>query len=474
MEKKHFVSIIIVNYNGRELLDTCLASLKKIDYPKDKYEVIVVDNHSSDDSAVFVHKHYPEHYLIRNETNLGFSGGNAIGLRYANGEYIVLLNTDVIVERNWLSSLVRAAEKPEIGIVNSKLYFSTPFLELSLTSSQLSKSDIDGGTDFSPRGVLLENIICMSKRNTELVSYESGFYKCDNSGIVVRWSNGDSRILLPFDDNFALNEYKITLHSPTNQKEKTISYEIKLAEKILSKGTLSFSQVQHISLKIPISLARRHFIWLVQNAGNVVFSDGYGKDRGSQITRREGFIREFYERDNPYFDKPAQLLAFCGASCLIRRKVIESVGFFDEKYYMYYEDLDLSLRAWLYGWDIVFEPTSIAFHKHRASSASLNTSFMLYHVEKNHIFFLLTFYPFTLAFIEFGFICLRLFVNFILMQAYYYRDNLPKSEQLRQKHEARTQAVRTIVGNLSYFLRKRRSIQYLRPDGRIRLFQMMY
>jgi GT2 family glycosyltransferase len=111
-------SIIIVNYNGLKFLKNCLDSLRKTRY--NKFEVIFVDNASSDGSANYVEKNYPWVKVIRLKKNVGFAMGNIIGFKYATGDYIVLLNNDTIVHEDWLKELVKTAEMDEkIGIVGA-------------------------------------------------------------------------------------------------------------------------------------------------------------------------------------------------------------------------------------------------------------------------------------------------------------------------------------------------------------------
>lgn len=99
------VSIIILNYNGKEFLKDCLDSVLVQTFRD--FEVIFVDNNSSDDSMDFVKKNYTDSRLkvLSTERNLGFAGGNNFGLKNSNGEYIVLLNNDTEVSENWLQSL---------------------------------------------------------------------------------------------------------------------------------------------------------------------------------------------------------------------------------------------------------------------------------------------------------------------------------------------------------------------------------
>lgn len=104
------VYIIVLNWNGA--LDTlaCIKSLLKLKYPY--FEIIVVDNGSTDDSKILIKKNYPEVKLIETGENLGYALGNNVGIKYALNkfaEYILILNNDTLVDVNMLSNLMRAA-----------------------------------------------------------------------------------------------------------------------------------------------------------------------------------------------------------------------------------------------------------------------------------------------------------------------------------------------------------------------------
>jgi len=116
------VSIIILNWNGLKDTIECLESLKKITYPN--YKVIVVDNDSEGNDADILEERYKDYInVIRNKENLGFTGGNNIGIRQAiedQSEYALLLNNDTIVEPNFLDELVKTALQDEkIAIIGS-------------------------------------------------------------------------------------------------------------------------------------------------------------------------------------------------------------------------------------------------------------------------------------------------------------------------------------------------------------------
>ncbi len=116
------VAILILNWNGRSLLQTCLPPLFHQTYVN--YEVLVVDNGSTDDSVPFVHENFPQVRLILNEENLGFSRGTNAGLHQISTDVVVLLNNDVLVQPNWLEELIRPFHQdPQIGIVGCKLLY---------------------------------------------------------------------------------------------------------------------------------------------------------------------------------------------------------------------------------------------------------------------------------------------------------------------------------------------------------------
>jgi len=121
--REPLVSVIVVNYNGKGFLDRCLSSLLLTDYSN--FEVILVDNGSSDGSADFVKDrfgHDPRLKTIRNTVNLGFAEANNIGIRRTHGKYVALLNNDTLVDKRWLSELTKAMENDvSIAAAQSKL-----------------------------------------------------------------------------------------------------------------------------------------------------------------------------------------------------------------------------------------------------------------------------------------------------------------------------------------------------------------
>ncbi|MBI1880519.1 MAG: glycosyltransferase family 2 protein [Chloroflexi bacterium] len=117
-----FVSIIVLNYNTCEHLETCLRSLQKLIYPADKLQLILVDNASTDQSVAYVQAHFASVKLIVNDQNYGFSQGNNIGAEVATGDYIAFLNPDMRAEPRWLIELVKLLlDDEEVAAAGSKI-----------------------------------------------------------------------------------------------------------------------------------------------------------------------------------------------------------------------------------------------------------------------------------------------------------------------------------------------------------------
>jgi len=120
MEKVPLVSVIIVNYNGKSYLEECLASLSKIEYKN--YEIILVDNNSTDTSVEYVKNTYPAITIIKLNDNYGFAEPNNIGAKNAKGEFLLFLNNDTEVSQNFIGEMVKVLEHdPKIAICQSLL-----------------------------------------------------------------------------------------------------------------------------------------------------------------------------------------------------------------------------------------------------------------------------------------------------------------------------------------------------------------
>lgn len=119
------VSIIILNWNGLKDTIECLESVQKIDYPN--FDIIVVDNGSTDGSVAAIKESFSDITLIQNKENLGYAEGNNVGIRYAlnnNSDFIFILNNDTVVDTNILNAFIDAANVySDAGIFGAKVYY---------------------------------------------------------------------------------------------------------------------------------------------------------------------------------------------------------------------------------------------------------------------------------------------------------------------------------------------------------------
>jgi len=116
------VSIVVINYNGRDFLEGCLGSLRALDYPAEQLEVIFIDNNSKDGSVEYVQESFPECRVVLNDTNTGFSPAVNQGARIASGRYLALLNNDAVADPRWILEAVQVLELDErVACVGSKI-----------------------------------------------------------------------------------------------------------------------------------------------------------------------------------------------------------------------------------------------------------------------------------------------------------------------------------------------------------------
>ena len=221
-----FVRLVVLNWNAGYLLERCLDSLHGLDWPKERLEIVVIDNASTDGSVDGLAASHPGVRLVRNSSNTGF-GANNFALADLDGvDQVGLVNPDVVIEPTWLSELSRAlVADPGLGAACPK-------------------------------------------------------------------------ILL---------------------------------------GTRSNSRI-------------------IQNVGSVVDGSGNSRDRG------------FGQIDGPEFDQSAEVFAWCGAAVVLRADYLRDVGLFEERFFLYYEDTDLSWRGQNRGWRYRYAPTAECWHLHGAAT----------------------------------------------------------------------------------------------------------
>jgi GT2 family glycosyltransferase len=203
------VSIIIVNWNGRDFLPACLAALERQTFRD--FETILVDNGSTDGSQELLREHYPWVRLVELPVNTGFSGGNNAGLQQATGRYVVVLNNDTEAEPGWLAELVRVAEaNPRAGQVGCRICSMNDHdlidsLGHGVCSDGMSRgryrlrrwSEVGGA--FAPVQEMFFGTACVSLYRREALD-EAGFFDDDmfafaedtDLGLRLRWYGWDA------------------------------------------------------------------------------------------------------------------------------------------------------------------------------------------------------------------------------------------------------------------------------------------
>lgn len=353
-----FTSVIILNYNGAHFLPTCLDALRRQTYPADRFEVIVADNGSADHSLMLLRDAYPWVKVHSTGGNLGFAGGNNAAIGAARGEYIVLLNNDTAAAPNWLEQLIAVADQyPRAGIVTGRTRLFYDQLDMTLCCEhELRVFDVDSGL---PWGV---------------VQFLDGFggWEGDANGARFRRMQGRGVVGVPAP-NASPFTLRLRLASPAP------------AGATVSVGDHCLAHVQvdnaphDYAICVPSHIAGAAKP-VIQNAGSIIFANGNSRDRGTFVKNNEAL----YETDHDQFNVVEEVFAACGGNMLMRRTMLEDVGLLDDDFFMYYEDTDLSWRAWLRGWQVLYAPHAVVRHVHCGSSKEWSPLF-LYNVERNRL-----------------------------------------------------------------------------------------
>ena len=176
MHREYRLSVITVNYNG--LRDTC-ALLDHLTFDHNDTEVIVVDNGSANNEAETIASRYANVKCIRSERNLGFAGGNNLGIRHAQGKYLFLVNNDTEVSMNDIDMLIKRIDTSEhIGIVCPKIRFFygdrhiqyagfTPMSRITCRNRGIGYDEADIGQYDTPRQTAFAHgAAMMARRDT--------------------------------------------------------------------------------------------------------------------------------------------------------------------------------------------------------------------------------------------------------------------------------------------------------------------
>jgi len=401
------ISIVIVNYNGKKYIENLFQSFINLNTEGVTYEIIFVDNNSSDDSVSYLKERYQETFpnlkIVKSEENLGFAGGNNFGVQFAEGEYVVFLNNDTAVSKDWLQELYSFTKSySDIGIVSSKLIFFYDFIKLNINT---------------------KDKVFLSK------------------GVTI---NGQKYIIDPkFTNNVLYGEKEITCFGHTTiylplintvETECTIDFDFVRINDFETDAWVIDDEIlpmtKSITLGKDAGLANK--LTLIQNAGSGINEKFDGYDIG------------FCEVDKGQYDQVYELDSCCGAAMMINKKLFDSVGGFDDRFFMYYEDTDLSFRIKKLGFKLYFCPTAEVRHIHTGSSQEWSP-FFVYHIYRNKLIFIFKNFSFSV---------------FCKQFAHYILHVLKEVLTTRQKFALKKSKIKAIFGLiklLPFYIKKGKS-----------------
>ncbi|HVL51775.1 MAG TPA: glycosyltransferase family 2 protein [Actinomycetota bacterium] len=359
------VGVGILNYNGPSITIECLDHLSRVEWPKDRLEIVVVDNASADDSIDLIRRTHPDVRLVESPVNRGFAGGCNLAIKtLGDVDYVALLNNDAFVEPGWLEPLVEALEaNPGAGAACPKILFATTYVDLRIESPQYRPV----GSDSRSLGVRISGLTIDGENRFAKCHFPSGFFGEESGGANeprFRWTDGSA-----------------TMRVPLSSKERGAACRIRVsAEKpkpvVFHVGEEQFEFTTHSGprwLTLPL---RDNPFELINNCGSDLIDLRHAADRG------------IFQPDRGQFDETQNVFAWCGCSVLLSPSYLADVGLFDESLFLYYEDFDLSWRGQRRGWSYVYVPDSVVRHLHASTSVEHSDTFNFF-VRRNRLLILL-------------------------------------------------------------------------------------
>ncbi len=385
-EPAPLVTVVVVSYNGADLVAPCLHALAAQDLPKGRMQVWVVDNASVDGTQELIRKDFKWVRLFGNPRNQGFAGGNNVALRQVDTPFVALLNQDARPATDWLRRLlepfereaeagdltgpigataVRRDHQPRLAAVTSKIVFLPRFLALHLSTD----ATIPGTLDTRELGVRIARVTVDGEDVTEGVLWDHAAYGPEGSGEErFRWTRPSGQLLVPLDPTGGgrIASFELGFRIPAEVPKPVVL--------TWAEGSATIETRSEVE-EHKVSVSGASLVDVLNNAGSVVFRDGYAADRGYQ------------EVDRGQFERPEEVFTFCGAAVLFKTAALREAGVFDDDFFMYYEDTDLAWRLRALGWSIRYQPESVVRHIHAASSEEWSP-FFTFHVDRNRLLLL--------------------------------------------------------------------------------------
>jgi N-acetylglucosaminyl-diphospho-decaprenol L-rhamnosyltransferase len=328
------VGAVVVNYNGGSFVVECVRTLMATSWAG-QLEIVVVDNASTDGSAEALEAVGAT--VVRSARNGGFGAGCNLGMaQLASCSAIALVNSDAFVDSGWLAPLVAVLDQDEsVGVAVPLTVFAGPWQQVEVSSPIFAPGGADGrelGIQvFEPAGFTI------SGRN--LHQPEAGF----------RWTSaGVTTINLPVD--------------------------VGALEIICPNGAVVDGQnLEGSPHRQTVTLNNDPRVALIDNAGVRLQPDWWTEELHQwrplhEITLAAG---------------PVEL--WSGGAALLRREFLDDVGMFDEKMFLYFEDVELAVRGRRSGWRYAIEPASVVRHGHGWSTGGESNPLVRYCVTRNRL-----------------------------------------------------------------------------------------
>jgi len=354
-------TVVIVSYEGAHLLRTCLPALGRQELPGG-FRTVVVDNASTDGTLALLAADFPYVDVIANTDNRGFAGGNNSALRHVTTDLVVLLNNDARPEPGWLAALLAPFDAPggdRVGVTTGKVVFAPRFLRLPLVSPGFSP----GPADPRELGVRITRVEVDGTDVTEGVLWDRVSWGTERHGDDVwRWTRPSGELLVPVPDGASPRALTLTWAA---EAAKTVTVD---GHPLAVAGTEPTPAVLELD-------PRTRLVDVINNVGGVVLANGHGGDRGFEVV------------DDGRYDTPAEVFTACGNGMAMRTAAAREAGFFDESFFLYYEDTDLSWRLRARGWGIRYVPGAVLRHDHAATSVAWSPRW-LFHVDRNRLLML--------------------------------------------------------------------------------------
>ena len=291
--------------------------------------------------------------------------GNNVALREVATPFVALINNDARPEPDWLRRLLEPFSEPgaeRLGAVSAKIVFLPRFLAVELATP---------GSCPAPSTPGSWGCGCTGSRSTAPTS-PSG---CCGTGSPTgrRGRAGPLPLDPPVRDAAGprrppAGRAAAAAAAGRGRDDQAGGADLGGG----SGGGKAEPEPVDLEVEVPAGVP---LVDVLNNAGSMVFRDGYGADRAYQ------------ELDRGQYQRPEEVFAFCGGSVCFRTEALRQAGVFDDDFFLYYEDTDLSWRLRSLGWRIRYQPAAVARHIHSASSVEWSPLFV-FHTDRNRLLML--------------------------------------------------------------------------------------